>query len=71
MCNLGENPTFGDGKFAFEVHILDFTGDIYGEEIEVSFVTRIRDEVKFKEVSELVERIEKDVEFARGILDGL
>ncbi|MBN1572511.1 MAG: bifunctional riboflavin kinase/FAD synthetase [Deltaproteobacteria bacterium] len=71
VCNLGENPTFGDVKFAFEVHILDFEGDIYGEEIEVSFVTRIRDEVKFKEVSELVARIEKDVEFARGVLDGL
>ncbi len=71
VSNLGENPTFGDGKFAFEVHIFDFEGDIYGEEIEVSFVARIRGEEKFKEVSELVDQINKDIAFAKGILTGL
>lgn len=71
VSNLGKNPTFGDGKFAFEVHILDFEGDIYGEEIEVSFVARIRGEEQFKEVSELVDRINSDIAFAKGILTGL
>ncbi len=71
VSNLGKNPTFGDGKFVFEVHIFDFEGDIYGEEIEVSFVARIRGEEKFKEVSELVDRINRDIAFAKGILTGL
>ena len=71
VSNLGKNPTFGDSKFAFEVHIFGFEGDIYGEEIEVSFVTRIRGEEKFNEVSELVDRINRDVAFAKGILTGL
>lgn len=71
VCNLGMNPTFGDGKFAFEVHIFNFDQDIYGEEIEVSFLTRIRGEEKFADVSALMERMEKDIAFAREILAGL
>jgi riboflavin kinase/FMN adenylyltransferase len=67
VANIGYNPTFGDVKFSVEVHILDFDQDIYGEEIAVSFITRLRDEVKFSGVDQLVAQINKDVAKAREI----
>jgi len=68
VANLGNNPTFSDGAFNLEVYILDFTEDIYGEVIEVSFVRRIRGERAFSGPEELIDRIERDVKEAREIL---
>ena len=44
MVNLGTQPTFGGRKFQIETHIFDFNHDIYGDELTVSFVKRIRSE---------------------------
>ena len=68
VANLGDNPTFNNGKFSFEVHIFDYTGDLTGRQLSVFFVSRIRDEIKFKGPDALVERIKKDVTIARKIL---
>jgi len=68
VANIGYSPTFGDKKFSVEVHILDFKKNIYGQEIRVNFIERIRDEVKFSNISELSEQIRKDIEKTRGIL---
>jgi riboflavin kinase/FMN adenylyltransferase len=65
VANVGFNPTFGENSLGVEVHILDFHGDLYGQQVSVYFRDRIRDERKFKSVDELVRQIRKDVEFAR------
>lgn len=68
VANIGDNPTFSDVSLALEVYILDFSEDIYGEVIEISFVRRIRGERAFSGPEELIARIEKDVKEAREIL---
>jgi riboflavin kinase/FMN adenylyltransferase len=66
VANVGFNPTFGENSLGVEVHLLDFAGDLYGQEVSVRFRDRIRDERKFKSVEELVRQIEKDVGYARS-----
>ena len=66
-ANIGKNPTFGDDAPSYEVHILDYSGDLYGKFIKMKFIKRVRDEVKFKDVDELVGQIAKDVERVRAI----
>ncbi len=66
MLNYGYRPTVSaEAKITSEVHILDFHQDIYDEEIKVSFITKIRNEMKFRELSQLKGQIIKDLEFAR------
>ena len=68
VANVGWNPTFetgGEKKVTIEVHLLDFSREIYGEEIQVNFRRRIRDEVRFDSVETLIAQIRKDVEWAR------
>ena len=71
VANIGYSPTFSDNIFTVEVHILDFHNDIYGKNIRVNFIERIRDEIKFSGISELSEQIRKDIEYARGVLSQL
>ena len=68
VANIGYSPTFDDHEFTVEVHILDFDNDIYGQEIRVNFIQRIRDEIKFSNIDELSDQITKDVLIARDIL---
>lgn len=71
VANLGLRPTFGDATTVapvLEVHLLDFEGDLYGEQVEVSFLARIRDERKFEDAARLAERIRQDVRKAREML---
>jgi riboflavin kinase/FMN adenylyltransferase len=71
LANVGLNPTFvpvrarEEGPFSLEVYILNFSQNIYGEEIQVNFIRRIRDEVRFESSSQLVEQIRKDVQWAQ------
>jgi riboflavin kinase / FMN adenylyltransferase len=68
VANIGYSPTFDDHVFSVEVHILDFNENIYGQNIRVNFVQRIRDEEKFSNISELSDEIKKDIVKARRIL---
>ena len=68
VANVGWNPTFqteGEGKISSEVYILDFNEDIYGEEIQIDFVRRIRDEARFDSIAQLITQIQKDIEWAQ------
>jgi len=65
VANVGFCPTFGENSLGLEVYLIDVDRDLYGRQIEVRFRDRIRDERKYKEVSELVRQIGKDVRFAR------
>ena len=68
VVNIGFNPTFEEDKrVKIEVHIIDFSGELYNKEIGVSFLKRIRGEIRFSSAEELVKRIAKDVEEARAI----
>lgn len=68
VANIGMNPTFGNDALSVEAHLLDFSGNLYGSDIRVHFVQRIRDEKKFNGLDELKARIAKDVELGRQIL---
>ena len=68
--NIGINPTFTPNKQTpnVEVHLLDFDREIYGQDVRLEFVARLRDELKFDSVDMLVEQIWKDVDETRRIL---
>ena len=68
IANIGKNPTFGDSEASYEVHIFEFDEDLYGKFLKMKFIKRVRDEVKFKSVDELVAQIKKDVETVKTIL---
>ena len=65
IANVGDNPTFKVAKRRLEVFIDNFSGDIYGEEIAVSFVSKIRDEKIFASVDELKAQLSDDLNFLR------
>ncbi len=69
--SIGVRPTFDDGERVVEVHILDFGGDLYGSELAVEFVERLRDELRFDSVEELVAQMREDVEQSRQVLGRL
>ena len=60
MLNIGTNPTFENTERTIEVHIFDFNADIYGQNIEVFFIERIRNEKRFNSVTELKEQLHND-----------
>jgi riboflavin kinase/FMN adenylyltransferase len=68
--NVGINPTFTPDKQTpnVEEHILDFSGDIYGKEVKLEFVARLRDELKFDSVEALIKQIHADIARTREIL---
>lgn len=68
VINIGNNPTFNAKKITVESHILDFCEDIYGKNIRISFVERIRGDIKFKGMEQLACQIKNDVLMARDIL---
>lgn len=68
VANVGIRPTFGEEKRLVEVHILDFEGDLYGEELRLEFIERLRPERRFPSVEELVSQMHLDVSQARKIL---
>jgi len=66
ITNIGKNPTFNDViGINIETNIFDFSEDLYGEGIQVSFINKIRDEKKFTSVNELIEQIKADIERRR------
>jgi riboflavin kinase/FMN adenylyltransferase len=74
VCNIGLRPTFARGdlpeqrKELLEVHLLDFDADLYGQDLEVQFVARLRGERRFESGEALAEQIGRDVAQARRIL---
>lgn len=66
LTNVGLNPTFGVNELSVETYIDSYSGNIYGEEICVEFVERIRDEQKFDSVDKLIEQINKDLMYLKS-----
>lgn len=68
--SLGRRPTFYEAaeKSLLEAHLLDFSGDLYGERARVQFISRLRGEERFERVEDLVAQMEKDVAATRAAL---
>ncbi len=67
-ANIGVKPTFGGAEVTIEVHLFDFSGDLYGQRLRVQFVERLRSEKRFASVTELAGQITRDIESARTAL---
>jgi len=65
VTNIGMNPTFNISFCSIETHILNFSLNIYGKKIKVSFIKRIRDEIRFNSVEQLTFQINKDIEMTK------
>ena len=64
MCNIGVRPTVGAGNArTIETHILDFNEDIYGLDITISFLRKVRDERRFDSLDDLRAQLERDRAF--------
>src|SRR5690349_12435032 len=71
VTNIGVRPTFGDAlKPSVETHVIDWTGDLYGDVLRVRFLHRLREEKKFGSVAELKLQIERDVARAQRYFEG-
>ena len=69
VASLGTRPTIaGGGEMLLEAHLFDFSGDLYGREIEVEFVSKLRDEEHFANLDALVAQMNEDAANARRIL---
>lgn len=69
VLNIGVRPTFRGEHRLIEVHIMDFSSNIYGQELTVELVDRLRDEMKFPGPEELKAQMSKDVELAKVLLE--
>jgi riboflavin kinase/FMN adenylyltransferase len=69
VTNIGVRPTFENGpvRISVETHLLDFSGDLYGQVIKLAFLARLREERKFEGVESLVAQIQTDITQAREI----
>jgi riboflavin kinase/FMN adenylyltransferase len=70
VASLGTRPTVGGVEPWLETHLFDFDGDLYGREIEVEFVARLRDEEKFDSLEALTAQMRRDAAAARALLAG-
>jgi len=68
LINFGLRPTFAEEEMSLELHVLDFSGDLYGKTIDVTILTRLRDERRFNGREELIQQIKSDVKQARAVL---
>ncbi len=69
VTSIGRQPTFdGSASLVVEVHVIDRRVELYGEDVEVQFVLRLRDQQAFRDADELAEQIGRDTETAKAVL---
>ncbi|AKG53750.1 riboflavin kinase/FMN adenylyltransferase [Dehalogenimonas sp. WBC-2] len=68
ITNIGTRPTFGTGRRTVETHLLDFSGQLYGDMLEIAIIEQIRPEEKFSSAEALKTQIKSDILKARQIL---
>ncbi len=66
--SVGHQPTFGGGDLTVEAYLLDFDGDLYGQQMELRFVRRLHPDTRYPSVDELVRQIGRDVDDTRRLL---
>ncbi len=67
--SLGPNPTFGDAAMKAEAYLIDFDGDLYGQQVQVDFLARLRDIVRFTTPAELIAQMDRDVLATRRVAE--
>ena len=67
VVNLGSRPTFKEGERLLEVHLLDVVADLYGRQLDVDFVDRLRDVQRFESIDALRAQIARDADAARTV----
>ncbi|WP_115462745.1 bifunctional riboflavin kinase/FAD synthetase [Winogradskyella aurantiaca] len=70
MMNIGFNPTIRGKRRSIEVHFFDFNNELYGRSIKVSFMTRLRDEMKFSSIESLKAQLKLDEVASRNYING-
>ena len=68
VTNIGRRPTFGNNERMVEVYVLDYHGDLYGHELRIDIIERLRSEERFDSADELKQQMAKDVKRGRSIL---
>lgn len=71
VVNIGNAPTFGENELTIEAHLLDFNQNLYGRELTLEFLKKIRDEIKFNNVEELKKQIKMDIDIVKAIFDSI
>jgi len=69
MTNIGKRPTFGSSDRTIEVYVLDYHGDLYGHELKIDIMERLRGEKQFDTAEELKKQIADDVKQGRAVLN--
>ena len=69
VTNIGRNPTFGGHERTVEVYLLDYHSDLYGRELKIDILERLRDEKKFDTAEELKKQIAEDIARGKAILN--
>ena len=69
MTNIGSRPTFGGGPQLIEAYLLDYNGDLYGHELVIDIIGRLRDEKKFDTAEQLKEQIAEDIKQGQTLLE--
>lgn len=69
VVNIGLRPTFGAGARTVEAHLLGFDGDLYGHRVQVTFLERLRGEIRFASPDQLMAQLAHDIEVAQRVLD--
>ena len=67
-ANIGNKPTFGNHLLSVEIHIFDFHEDIYNKKVKLLLYERIRDEIAFNNVNDLIEQLKKDKSICQNIM---
>lgn len=68
VASLGRRPTVGGKELLLEVHLFDFSADLYGQRLQVEFVAKLRDEMHFENVDTMLVQMKRDESQARKIL---
>jgi riboflavin kinase/FMN adenylyltransferase len=69
MTNIGTNPTFGGNQRSVEVYLMDYRGNLYGRELNVDIIERLRDEIKFDSPEELKKQIARDIKRGKAAME--
>jgi riboflavin kinase/FMN adenylyltransferase len=69
MTNVGKRPTFGGSQRAVEVYVLDYHSDLYGRQLKIDIMARLRGEKQFATAEELKKQITEDIKQGRAILN--
>ena len=66
ITSVGENLTYDEHDVKIETHILDFKGDLYGKNLTLVFINKIRNNIKFNSEIELINKLKSDYNFAKN-----